>query len=630
MPRPGQIIPSHLFPHEEVIVNDYTEYKLELPEPIDDSTHMLFVFASPKGIDGTIQDIKSLDEFVAMYGQGPASLYGQPYMNAYHAFQSGCITGHCLRVSAENASYAVSVLVALYQVDESGMMTVKFKIREPKYELTDLDDMDRLYTPPAEPYADGLEDDGFTEVKLMTIASRGKGSFGRKLSYGITSNTGGDRENDYKNYIFHVYENFDYLTEVEAFMVCMSEDAIIDLEAKFVDGIVNHPVNGSKRVKVLTNVEGFQQIVDAYNDANEDSTFTIDDFDVLLGIDKNTREGIYNYQIDSMEDDIVIPSVTGGIFLEGGDDGDFDETGDLDVRQRAIEAQYLKAFKGNVDPLIVSKNRYKCHVMLDANYPVASKIAMVALSERRTDCTCYIDGGLDLRTQRSPITFLKENIDSYCRAYTEIYVPICGKVRDPYSKKITTVTVTYALAYNLPMHWYEYGARHVPYAGNVYGIIDEDFIIESIYPVYDDCLHADLMDEMCQERVNFARYNAKQRTIIATQTTRQVKSSNLSEMNNVQILLDIKRDCEELCASYQYNFAEPADIVRFNQDAEILLSNYEGTQVRKIEATFDHNDWEATRGILHLYVDLIHKDLVKTTIIEIDVNRGSVSSTANN
>lgn len=628
MPQVGQIVPPNLFPDEYTVVNDNTEYTIERPEQRDDSTHMLFVFSSPKGIDNQIQDIKGgLNEFLAMYGQGPASIYGQPYLNAYNAHRTGYITGHCLRVTADNASYAASVLVALYQIDETGKMTVKFKTREPENPLASLDDLDYLYQSPEEPIADGSEDDGFTEVKLMTVAARGKGVYGRKLSYGITSNTGGDRENDYKNYLFRIYENFGALKEVEFYSVCFNEDAIVDDQSLFVDGVIANPTNGSKRIRTLTNIAGFQQIIDAYNDANEDSEFTIDDFDVLLGINKYTRKAIDNYEIDSMSEDIVIPSVTGGISLEGGDDGDLDEAADPAVRKAALETAYLKAFKGDVDPFIASKNRYPCHLLLDANYPVETKQAMAALGEKRGDCAIIVDCGLDIKTIRSPLTFVKNNMDSYLRNRNEAIEAICGRIRDPYSKKMTDVTVTYALAYRLPEHWAEYGGRHVPFAGNTYGIIDEDFVVDSIYPVYDDDLHEDLMNEMCEERINFARYNAKQRTIIATQTTRQPKNSNLSELNNVCILLDIKRDCERMCANYQYNFSEPSDIAKFNRDAETELSRYRDSQVRSVYASFDKNDWEATRGILHLYVDLIHKDLVKTTIIEIDVNRGSVSTT---
>lgn len=628
MPQAGQIIPTHLYPHEMVVVNDNTTYTNELPEAEDDSIHMIFVFASPKGPDGKIQSLSGgLAEFIQLYGQGPFSLYGQPYLNAYNAFRSGFITGHCLRVSAPDSTYATSVLVALYKIDETGKMTVKFKTRTPNNPLTNLDDMDLLYQSPTEVISDGSDDDGFTEVKLLTVAALGRGSYGRKLQYAISSNSGGDKENDYKNYIFEVYENESSVVRRETFAVCFNEDAIVDDEALFIDGVIASPSRGSRRLKTLTNLEGFQEIINAYNEANEDSEFTIDDFDVLLGINKYTRDAIVNYEIDTVSSDIVVPNVSGGIALEGGDDGAFDETSDTASRQAAIEAQYLAAFQGEIDPMIFSRNKYPCHVILDANYPIQVKQALAALAERRTDCAAILDCGTDIKTIRSPLTYVKNNLDSYVRSRNEVIEAICGKVRDPYSKKLSTVTVTYALAYALPVHWAEYGGKHVPYAGNEYGIIDGDFIEGSIYPLYDADLHADLMDEMVDERINFAAINANQRTVIATQTTRQTVLSNLSEFSNVLILLDIKRDCEKLCASYQYNFSEPEDIAKFNNDVETVVSGYQDQQVRKVEASFDKNDWEATRGILHLYVTMEHKDLIKTTIIEIDVNRGSSSAT---
>lgn len=627
MPQAGQIIPNHLFPHEMVVVNDNTTYSLELPEAEDTSTHMIFVFASPKGPDNQITNITNgLKEFVELFGQGPFSLYGQPYLNAYNALRSGYVTGHCLRVTADDATYAASVLVALYKIDETGKMTVKFKTRTPDKVLTDLDDMDLLYSAPTEVISDGSEDDGFTEVKLMTVAAKGRGVYGNKLQYGVSSNTGGDKENEYKNYMFEVFENETTPIRYESYAVCFNEDAIVDDEALFVDGVVNSPSNGSKRIKVLTNIEGFQEIVDAYNEANEGSTFTISDFDVLLGINKYTRDSIENYEIDTMSDDIVNLNVSGGIALGGGEDGAFDESADAAARTAALNAKYVQAFQGEIDELIFSRNKFPCNLLLDANYPLDAKIAIASLCERRTDCVYIADLGTEIKTLRSPLTYVRNNLDSYVRNRNEAILAICGKVRDPYSKKICTVTGTYVLAYNLPIHWASYGAKHIPYAGNMYGIIDDDFIEDSIYPVYDDAIHADLMDEMYEERINYARFNARQRTIIATQTTRQTVFSNLSELSNVFVLLDLKRDCERLCAQYQYNFSEAQDILRFNRDVQAIASDYESQQVRSVTASFDHNDWEATRGILHLYVELVHKDLVKTTIIEIDVNRGRVST----
>jgi len=629
MPRSGQIIPEHLFPHNMVVVNDNTQYTRELPQESDDSNKMLFVFFSPKGEDGKIRTIRGgLGEFVEKYGQGPFSLYGQPYLNAYAAFSTGNIVGHCLRVTAPNMSYATSVLVGLYQIDETGKMTIRFRTRTPEVELTDLEDMDSLYTSPTDVIDDGSDDDGFTEVKLMTVAAIGKGLYGRNISYGVSTNTGGDKENNYKNYVFSVYENTtEGLKTVEGYNVCFNEDAIVDNVALFVDGKIENPTGGSSRIKTLTNMDGFKQIFDAYKDANPDSIYTMDDFDVLLGIDKYSRGALYNYEIDTMSEGAVVLNVSGGIFLEGGSDGDLDASNDPVARTEALNAAYLEAFSGEMDPMIASKNKFPTHLILDANYPENVKIALGALVKRRNDCVGIIDCGTDIKTKRSPITYVKNKLDSYLRDKNQMVDAICGKVTDPYSRKLVTVTDTFLLASAYPNSWAENNGKHVPVAGNAYGVLD-GFIPNTIYPVYDEDLDSEIMDELCDERINFARINSVQDIVRATQTTRQTINSNLSEGNNVFILNDIKRDCEMLCSTYEYNFSEANDIVRFNKDVEMILSDYQNAQVRSIYASFDKNDWEAERGILHLYVEFVHKDLVKTRIIEIDVNRGSSSVTS--
>ena len=88
----------------------------------------------------------------------------------------------------------------------------------------------------------------------------------------------------------------------------------------------------------------------------------------------------------------------------------------------------------------------------------------------------------------------------------------------------------------------------------------------------------------------------------------------------------MKRACERLCAQFEYDFSEAEDIARFNVAVSAITEQFAGSQVRSISAHFDKSDWEAERGILHLYVEMVHKDLVKTTIIEIDVNRSSTET----
>lgn len=634
MPQVGQIIPDHRYPHNKVVINDNTEYKVEYNEESDDSVKLMFVFASPKGRTNKLITIDGgLSQFIDEFGQGPFSLYGQPYLNAYNALSTGNCVAHCLRISAENSTYSYSNLVALYKIDENNKMTVKFKTRPAAAELSDLDALDTLYTAPTEAIADGGVDDGFMEVKLFTIAALGKGAYGKKLSYSISTNTGSDKENQFKNYLFTLYETTSSTKMSERFGVCFNDVAIVDGRSLFADGVIEDPDTGSKKICINTYLDGFMQIYNAYKEANPDTTLTFDDFDALLGVNKYTGTAIQNYEIDTLSNDAVVLNAVGGVSLEGGDDGDLSESVDSATRTAALDAGYLAAFTAGMDPytpemydsMIRSKNKFPTNLILDANYPISVKEAMAALVEARGDCVLILDCGTEIKSKMSPITYVANNLESIVSHRNEMIDAICGKVRDPYSKKLVTVTYTCLLASAYPNHWAEYGGKHIPLAGNQYGII-EGFVKDSIYPIYDEDIDSDVMDQMADGRINFARLNALQRIVRATQTTRQTISSNLSEANNVFILLDIKRDCERLCDSYQYNFSEAEDIILFNKDAEQLLEKYSQTQVRSIKASFDKNDWEAERGILHLYIELEHKDLIKTTIIEIDVNRGSTGS----
>ena len=51
MPQAGQIIPSHLYPHTEVVVNDNTQLTQELATESDDSNKMLIAFSSQHSLN---------------------------------------------------------------------------------------------------------------------------------------------------------------------------------------------------------------------------------------------------------------------------------------------------------------------------------------------------------------------------------------------------------------------------------------------------------------------------------------------------------------------------------------------------------------------------------------------------
>ncbi len=614
MPRTSQIVPEHLYPHQMVVVNDNTTY-LNTPATDSGNTRMLFVFASPKGRDGKIQTIDTgLGGFLDEYGLGPFSLYGQPLLNAYSAAASGTAILHCLRVTAPDATYASMHIVAKYKVEDE-KVTVKFVAEPSETPLTDLSLLGESYTPSTE-----VDADGFSSALVLSFAYLGKGSYGDNIRVRISSYTAADKENGYKNYIFEVYVNDGGLVKKEDFSVIFNENATISGVSKFSDAVVNDPQSGSNLVSMVTHSDGFKKLFDIYTESNPETVLSENDFDALLGINKYSKEAIENYTIDNISEDAVSLNGLGGMPLVDGDDGALGADKTDAVRVAALEEAYLAAYGGQTDVAIKSKNKYPTNIILDANFSVPVKQLIAALAIARTDCVAILDCGIGITTKQSILPYLKTNLDTYVTNRVQSIDAYAFKVKDPYSSKIVTVTSTYWLSAAYPVNFNNNGAKHVPLAGNNFGILS-GYIPNSVYPIFDEDIDSAIMDELTDNNVNYARINANQDVVRGTQDTRQLINSNLSELNNVFILLDIKRDCERMCTEFEFNFSEPEDIARFNAIARDLLGQYQDAQVRSIAARFDKNDWEAERGILHLYVEFVNKDLVKTTIIEIDVNR---------
>ena len=630
MSVPYQIIPTHNLrrPAIETHINDNTEVVENYTFGGGNLTAGLFVFTSPKGRDREIITIKNgLAEFVEEYGVGAHSVYGQPFMNAYAAAKAATTSNamlHCLRVTADDAAYSTATLIAKYKVDE-GKMSIQYVIKPSDADVTDLKDLENCCT------VNGTEDaTGYTAVKLFTIAYRGRGIYGKNIRFRITTDKATDKNNIYKNYNFQIYRSEELLEQVENFNITFAPDAVYNNASIYAEDVMNDSAKGSNLVTIAVNAEGFKTLYDAYLTAQPNTTFTLNDFDALLGIDKYTRQAIAGLTIEPAStvtpadgETAIELSASTGIALMGGSDGALAIT-NAD-RQAAMDALYLAAFEGKIDENIRSKNRYPSTFIFDANFNVATKMAIVALAIQRTDCMAILDYGLEITTKASVGEYYDTNFDGMINDRVVSLEPYCMKVRDPYTQKTVTVTSTYWMASEYFSHINNWNGKHRPLAGNTFGVIT-GYIKNSVYPVFDDDLDGTLLDEMAEKHCNVAKFNQNQVIVRSMQNTAQDKMTALSEMNNVLVLLDIKRDCERACAQFEYDFAEVEDIARFNVILSNIVDKYAAAQVRNISAHFDKSAWESERGILHLYVEMIHKDLVKTTIIEIDVNRSSSES----
>lgn len=667
--------PLYNFPHTEVRINDNSQTAAAAPVAVS-GTRMFCVFQSPRGLDNKIQEVTTgLDEFVKKYGMGPVQKYGQPLLNAYNAVSTNVATLYCMRVMPSDATRANLHVYAAYKVDTATesddqpwnaggtkkKMTIKFltSTTDSAAQIvkdTAMSASDLVKVGEGSPAAEAAPtEEGFTVVHLFSVACTGRGTYGNTIAVRVISDSRSDRGNEFKNYYFQVYENNEIVEEIS---VCFYDDAISGGINKAADAVINDYADGLDNIEIGVNFDGFYDIVDAYNEqvvkplmddptamaayakylnletkpnkgvdlAKERMTLDSRSFDVLLGINKNlvatmsdmSLTSIVNYEIapsDASHDTPVINlNEVAGNTMKNGSDGEYTE-----APGKSLEDTYLAAFNGDIDPDIRSRKKYPVDLILDANYPTKVKIALAALAVDRGDCICYLDCGTNLVHKGSPLEKVAEIDVSTVDRLISIDGYKC-KMRDPDSRRIVDVTSTALLASALPIHFSNYNGKHIPFAGGRYGQLT-GFIPGSMFPTYDEDLDAEYMTAMYDARVNYAQINPKGVVTRATQQTRQEIVSNLSELSNMHIILDIKRDCENLVALYNYNFLNAQELAAFNKDAQELLRKYSDTQVESISASFESTDLEEEQGILHLYVDVRQKKLIKTAMIDINVNK---------
>lgn len=691
----------YAFPHTEVNIYDQSQITVQRAS-VTDGTRMLFVFQSPRGEDGKLTSVKTVDELVAKFGMGDIKNYGQPLLNCRRALSTGVVTAYCLRVAAPDATRANMYVYAAYKMvdvqigeDEDGtpitqqVLSVRFytaselQVVEPDGQTVTKNGMIDIKT--LGDKADELmpeAPEGYKMVYLMAIASKGRGAYGNNIGVRIANNTRADRENDYKNYFIQVYESD---TMIEENAVSFYDNAITDTTTLFADSVINDPDTGSANISIVTNPAGFEEIANAYKTnvldtltdeeletyatniglSNLKDEFNVDDpwnvlkgymaltdkdFDYFLGVNKNlfnkvtvaNRSAIYRYQVEASgtADGVVALTDLTGVDMQGGTDGLFDtakhNATDIEtaineayefafdpneIPNEKLEEYNAKGFAAAVDKNIYSKTRYPVDLILDANYAYSIKNAIASLCVKRGDCMAGLDLCTGMKTSEDILTRLNliDSATANRNCFVEGYEM---QIRDPISRKIVPVSATYWLAGAYPTNFDQNNGKHIPLAGGSYGTIEMDEMVKnSIFPIFDEAMDSAMMEQLANYRVNYAQINPKSVVIRAMQSTRQDILSALSECNNMFILMDIKRDCETLCGQYSYNFLETTDLSRFNRDAEQLLTKYSQAQVRSITATFSSTDAEQEQGILHLTIELSHKRLIKTAIVDIYVNK---------
>lgn len=509
------------------------------------------------------------------------------------------------------------------------------------------------------------EGNSWTCLPLIKFNSTGRGVYGNNYKWRITKNAEYEKDYERKIYTFEVMSAENGLEKIATYVGSLVT-SVINNESMLVDDIISEYDAGEYPVNIGVYEESVEAVYDAYVEfltgLAEDTGVElevpeIDEFDLLFGLNLNSSSKYEYFQaITPDNDSYPIPDDEYGVsmgndigvYLNGGHDGSFGTFIDTEKKttingaleklstkdyNAAVTAgithlkfgeatvedyMYAKAYSGILDKAILSVRRTPADYLLDANYSYYTKISLAQFAIARADALCYIDTGIEYDTFSNAV--IKNIAKLYGGIFANRIISLNGhswKVSDPFTQRKVVVSATHFIASELPKHWKTNGIQ-TPFAKAYARIVGH--AKNSIVPAVD--LHeADLMDTLANMRLNYVEAigeNVFQRGI---QNTAQTINSDLTEESNMHVLLWLKRNIEKDVFDNLYNFANASERATFRQIEAAKYEHIIGSLVHSFDIKFDMNEWESDRQILHCYVEVQFRTLMKRAIIEIDVNR---------
>lgn len=291
-----------------------------------------------------------------------------------------------------------------------------------------------------------------------------------------------------------------------------------------------------------------------------------------------------------------------------GSDGSFDETNPNRIEE--IEKYLINLYNGNIDSMIASSKLLPFNFILDANYSINIKNAIVNLCTNiRRDFIFIADCGLGINA-RGDLAFRQAfNVSTN-------YVAIYGQneiIYDANSGKDIKVTTPYILSSKLPVLDKTVGL-HNPIAGKRRGLVDG---FKSINYLPTELEQEDLYNS----RINYIVGDGKT-NMLGSQLTSDFKRTPLSDLNNVITMLSVKRDAEGIVENYQHEFIDSDVMKSMQQELNLNLNKYvSGRAADRIDCSVYATEYDALQHIVRVNLSIKFKDIIETVIITLEVTR---------
>lgn len=520
-----------------------------------------------------------------------------------------------------------------------------------------------------------LDAEGYKQIPVAAITSAGRGLYGNNYKWNIAIDEEYEREYGFKLFRFNCYNAENGMTLADSYVASIvTSDKTTNVS--FINDIIEDKGIENLDMDFHFYEDNVETLYDAYVEflkgvAKADPTADVtipelDSFDPFFGkqlaktrvkttandpyltivkistsdVDTTTADYVaanYSTVPDNKEnlysDGIVIVGDLSGISIYGGSDGSFtvdkinDPTGA--TRQAAIDKMYSAAFTGSLDKTILSPRRVDSAALFDANYSLSVKRDLAKLALFRNDAILYLDCGTDMSTisladltqldKKYAETFdsLAEDFDPF-NQYLLSYNIQYYSIRESETGKKVNVTIPYFFATIHGDHWRTYG-MHQPMVGNTYATLS-NHVKNSLSPSIEE-YEQDLMESLNITRFNYFECTGENIFVRATQNTALSITSDLTEENNVNTLMFLKRSVNQDAKNDIYDFTSEENRSDFADFIKTKYSYMVGKQVLSMKVEYTMSEWEFERSIVHMYLAIQFRQLAKRVIVEIDLNK---------
>lgn len=420
------------------------------------------------------------------------------------------------------------------------------------------------------------------DFPLFTIAAAGRGA--SNMFIRIKPEYSTSKSSTYIRYDFEVWEDQEL---IESVLFTMNPDIVVQDVSQSIQAKI---ASNSNQVRCKMFDDGIYALV-----VNLSQTATIDgaaitpinliNYDFLNGTDRrgNMLGGIVSaaaagtddyadlYEANKPSDIEVFYDLNGAeIPLANGTYGT--STASYMSNPTEYEKLLLGAWGKNTDsqqysPIIYDLDYFKPTAIIDCDYPVSVKNAIIDLIDFRGDCAFFADLGTKYDDLTSIIQAAAElNTSRYVAIYHNYF-----KMVNPYTKKEITVTMPFLLAKRLINHVSNGVGR--PFAGLANNIFFPEIITGTVNFLPVEVPGEDQKQKLADAGINYISYYDGV-PVMETMYTNSDEYTQLSYLHNIMAIQEIIRIIRSRCPRTRYTFLDGEDLEKYINDAEEIINQY--------------------------------------------------------